>query len=304
VAVAVGPQQDQQIGPKGAPGNVRPYVAGLIEGLAKHGHQLGKDYQIEYRERPQLDLGNGKSFGAPSGQAPFDLVFAMSTTVVRAARKANASIPIVGVVSDFKAEGFGAAKNVTGISARRSQTAGDCFERFLGTVPTLKQVWVLHKPKYKPSERSLKLVAKAAKKRGVRVKPVSIKSRDDIQYQLAKLPKRDLNKPAEIGVLVLAVDVCLGAAQLIVDLTQRDKNVPAFFPITDVVGPSKAGALGGYGVPQHTCGVLMADYVNRILWGSGQPASLKVAEAGAGEFVWAIGRKAAGALNIPLPQVI
>ena len=302
VAVAVGPQRDQQIGATGAPSNVRPYIDGLIAGLAKHGHRLGTDYEIDYRERPQLDLANGKSSGAFAGKA--DLIFAMSTTVVRAAKDAGGSIPIVGVVSDFKAEGFSRAKNITGISARRSQTAGECFERFLATVPTLKQVRVLHKPKYKPSERSLMLVKKAAKKRGVAVKTINIKSRVDIQNALSAMQRRDLKKPADAGVLVLPVDVCLGAAQLIVDLAQGEKNLPTFFPITDIVKPNANGALGGYGVAQRTCGVLMADYVNRILWGSAQPASLKVADASAGDFEWVVSRAAAKALNIQIPQVI
>jgi ABC-type uncharacterized transport system substrate-binding protein len=301
VAVAVGPQQDQSIGPKGAPSNVRRYVDGLVEGLATCGRQLGKDYEIDYRERPEAALANGKS-GAFASRTPYDLVFAMSTTVVRAARKSDASTPIVGVVSDFKAEGFGSAGNVTGISARRSQSAGDCFARLLATVPALRQVLVLHKPKYKPSERSLKLVKAAAKKRGVSVKPLAIKTREDIQKKLSALPRRDSGKPAESAVLVLPVDVCFGAARVIVDIAQGQKNLPVFFPAGDFV--ESHGALGGYGVTQRTCGLLMSRYVDRILWGGAKPSSLKVADAGAEDFEWVVSGTAAKALRLPLPRVI
>jgi ABC-type uncharacterized transport system substrate-binding protein len=207
---------------------VRPYIDGLIAGLAKCGHQRGTHYQIDYRERPQLDLTKGKANEAfaSKDQTPYDLIFAMSTTVVQAAKDATKSTAIVGVVSDPKAEGFSRVQNITGISARRSQSAGQCFEHFLATVPTLKQVRVLHKPKYGPSERSLKLVKAAAKKRGVAVKIVPVKTRDDIENKLSAMSKRDLKKPADAGILVLPIDVCLGWAQLIIDLAQGEKNLP------------------------------------------------------------------------------
>ena len=306
VAVAVGPQTNHPIGAKGGPSNVRPYIDGLIAGLAKSGHQLGTDYQIEYRERPQLGMTKTKADDAfaSTSEAPYDLIFAMSTTVARAAKDATKSTAIVGVVSDPKAEKLGRVKNFTGISARRSQSAGQCLEHFLATVPTLKQVRVLHKPKYGPSERSLKLVKAAAKKRGLAVKIVPVKTRDDIENKISAMSKRDLKKSADAGILVLPIDVCLGWAQLIIDLAQGEKNLPTFFPVTDFVKPNSHGALGGYGVPQRTCGVLMADYVDRILWHSAQPSSLKVKEAGAGAFEWVISSEAASALNIQVPKVI
>lgn len=306
LAVAVGPQRDLHIRAKGDLSGVRPYVDGLIEGLARRGHQVGADYEIDYRERPQPDFQKGlaaNTFKANDG-AQHQTIFAMSTTVVRGAQGVTKTIPIVGVVSDPKAEGFHRAKNITGISARRSQTAGKCFERFLATVHTLKQVRVLHKPGYGPSERALKLVKAAAKKRGVTVKPVPVKSREDIEKKLAAMPKRDLKKPADAGILVLPVDVCLGAARLIIDVAQGQKNLPTFFPVTDWVTSMRSSALGGYGVPQRKCGELMAGYVDKILWGYTNPGALPVEAAGDDAFEWAVSREAAKALNIELPRVI
>lgn len=308
LAVAVGPQRDASISAAAAAAaaNVRPYVDGLVAGLARCGHQAGTDYEIDYKERSQIELASDKALHvfAPQDREPYDVIFAMSTNVVRAAKDTGGATPIVGVVSDSKAEGFSRAKNITGISARRSQTAGECFERFLATVPTLKRVRVLHKPGYGPSDRGLKLVKAAAKKRGVTVQVLSIKTREDIEKKLKAMAARDVKKPAEVGVLVLPVDVCLGAAQLIIDLAQGQKNVPVFFPVTDFVKPNSHGAFGGYGVPQRTCGMLMADYVDRILWRSAEPASLKIADAAASDFEWAVSSEAAKALNIGLPRVI
>lgn len=303
LALAVGPERDLEICTSEDATGVRPYILGLIKGLDQKGRRIGADYKIDYKERLQSDLADGQTSKAlfANEQSPCDLVFAMSTNVVRAAKDASKSLPIVGVVSDPKAEGFNRAKNITGISARRSQTAGDCFEYFLATVPSLRRVRVLHKPKYGPSERSLELVEKAARKRGVTVEVLRINTREDIEKKLKAMPKRDLTKPAEAGIQVLPVDVCLGAAALIIEIAQRQKNVPAFFPVTDFVSN---GALGGYGAPQQICGVLMADYVDRILWHSASPQSLEIEAAKNDHFEWAVSSAAAKALNIKLPHII
>ena len=305
LAVAIGPQQDNQIGANGAPGSVRPYVHGLIEGLGERGRQLGIDYEIAYRERSQTELAaKGSGLFAAKHQTPYDVIFAMSTNVVRAAKDSGDPTPIVGVVSAPADEHFNRVRNFTGISARRSQTAGQCFEYFLATVPTLKRVRVLHKPGYGPSDRSLKLVRAAAKKRGVAIDVVAINNRGDIEKKLKAMPKRDLKKPAEVGVQLLPVDLLLGASQLIIDLAQGQRNLPTFSPITDFVRSDPDGALGGYGVPQHTCGVLMADYVDQIVWHSAAPRSLKFTDAEIDDFKWVISREAAQALNIRLPDMV
>lgn len=304
VAVAVGPRRDQRLSDKAIAGNVRPYVNGLIERLGELGHKLGSDYIIDYKERthPELAKLEVDDLFVDANKAAYDLIFAMSTTVVRSAKDAGERTPIVGVVSDPRKEGFSRSRNITGISARRSQTAGACFEYFLATVPTLKRVRVLHWPGYGPSDRSLKLVRAAAKKRGVGVEVLTIKSRADIEKKLKAMAKRDPQKPAEIGVLVLPIDVCLGAAQMIVDLVQGEKRLPVFFPITDVVNAN--GAIGGYGVPQQTCGKLMARYVDQILWLDKAPNALKIGDAGDQDFEWTVSREAADALNIRVANMV
>jgi len=305
LAVAIGPERDLTISGKLAAGEVRPYIDGLIDGLAKYGRHAGQDYDIEYRERPSLDSKGGQLANTFSlNGAPPDVIFGMSTTVVRAANGLPSKTPIVGIVSDRKAEGLGKAKKVTGISARRSQTAGQCLEFFLATVPAIKRLLVLHKPKYKPSERSLKAVTSVAKKHGVTVKKIIVNSLYDIKTKLAALPKRDPKKPADTGILVLPVDTSIGVASTIVQLAQEQKNLPVFFSITDVVNSEPSSALGGHGVPQKLCGTLMADYVEKIVWQGMDPAKLKVTEVTDDMFEWVISAAAAESLNIKLPQVI
>jgi ABC-type uncharacterized transport system substrate-binding protein len=310
LAVAVGPQKDVLIRAKGDLGGVRPYIEGLVNGLASLKHELGSDFEIDYREREHLDLETGpgaaNAFKANS-ETPHDVIFAMSTTVVRAANGVGKSIPIVfPAVSDHKAEGFHRSGNVTGISPRRSQTAGECFERFLATVPTLKEVRVLHRPTYAPGERALKLVKAAAKKRKVTVTPVAVNSHQDLKKKLSALPKRNPEKPAKLGVLVLPVDLFFSAAPMIIDLAQGQKNLPTSFPVTDWVKPRLPSALGGYGVPQRRCGELAAEHVAHILWGGSEAGRPKVKDAHDDTFEWVVSSAAAKALNIkiPFPRVI
>jgi ABC-type uncharacterized transport system substrate-binding protein len=312
VAVAVGPKKNVLIRNRAGANGVRPYIQGLIDGLSKLNREIGTDYVIDYRERDQAELEskNGAADAFTAGSEDDLVIFGMSTTVVRAAQGFTKKIPIVGVVSDWKAEGFSRSSNISCVSGRRSQTAGQCFERFLATVPTLKQVLVLHKPKYGPSERALKLVQAAAKKRGVTVKPVPIKSRDDIEKKLSALPKRDSNKPSEVGLLVLPIDVCLGAASMIVKLAQEQKQVPVFMPISDGVKQEGSSPIGGYGAPQSKCGEAVAEHVNRILWPTGAmramaaSASARLMEVPDSDFEWTVSSGAAKALKVKTARLV
>ncbi len=308
LAVAVGQPKDQIIQANGSLDGVRPYVLGLIAGLTNLKRRIGTDFEIDYRQRLAQDFTNPTTAAAIFKAAPGtenDLIFAMSTTVVRAAKGATSSTAIVfPSVSDLKADKITPGTNTTGVSARRSHTAGICFAHFLATVPTLKEVRVLHKKGYPPSDRALKLVSAAAKKSGIKATPVDIQSHKDITTKLSAMAKRNVKNPAEVGLLVLPIDVCLGAAPMIIELAQKKKNLPVFFPITDFVKSKVPSALGGYGVPQRTCGELAAPYVDRILWRNAKPGSFKIIKAADDAFEWIVSADAAKALNIKLPSTI
>jgi hypothetical protein len=91
---------------------------------------------------------------------------------------------------------------------------------------------------------------------------------------------------------------------MIIDIAQGQKNLPTFFPVTDWVTSAQNSALGGYGVPQRTCGQLMSGFVDKIVWGQSNPGTLKVESASDDAFEWAVSKQAAKALNIKIPNVI
>lgn len=300
LAVAIGSSaNDTVIDNGGDLSKVRHYITGLIEGLkaSPHDQQIGKDYVIDYRECDEGSLG--RAFASASDAVA---IFCMSTTVVGAAKTFTDKIPILGVVSEPKVHGFDAVSNVGGISARRSQTAGECFVRFLATVPGLKEVRALHKPGYVPSDRALALVQAAATHRGIKVTVVEAQTKAEVLDKLSAMEKRDTSKPADAGIQMMPVDVFLGATRDIINIAQGEKKLPLFLPITDFVKPTLPSALGGYGAPQHKCGELAASWVAPILKQSRETLAFKDAPDVA--LKWAVSRAAAVDLNIELPDIV
>jgi ABC-type uncharacterized transport system substrate-binding protein len=303
LALAVGdPKASQTIGQNPDLSGVRPYISGLISGLARLGHKLGADFEIDYVQSWYEDVESGHVFKEKLKN--HDLIYAMSTTVMRAAGK-NTNIDIVFPnCSEHAVEQFVQDKRATGYSAQRAQTAGDCFEFFFQTVPTLKKVFILHKDDNDPSDHAKDLVTKAAKNKGATPTVLTINSHLDLQQKLSSMPERDLRKPADIGIHVLPVDLFFGTTPEIIQLVQVRKNLPAFFPVTDWVQPTLPSALGGYGVPQYKCGQRTATHVDQILWRGQTGQNLPtVTDAISSDFECLVSSAAAEALNIPVAGI-
>lgn len=298
---------------------VRPYLRGLVQELEKRGKKLRKDYVIEFQQRKRNAMNNVAAFGNP---IPGDVIFCMSTTVVKAASDlfpANAvpPIPIVGIVSDPALENnaagtaFSQIANVCGVSAKRVSSAGECLDRFVRAVPTLEEVKVLATTAgvYGPSDRALAAVQQKAKDIGIPCPTIFFADIDALETALGQLTERDPEEQAATsGVLVLPIDLCLGHAQDIIDLVQGEKKLPVFFPVPDWVSSNASGAFGGYGVPQKTCGELMAERVS-VIWRNANtiPANLqRWIDAPNEAFVFLVSGAVADAqeLNIDLPAGI
>ena len=257
---------------------VRPYLRGLIQGLNRRGYKIGDYYEIDFRQRRPNALNNAAAFGTPVAG---DVIFCMSTTVVKAAADlfpatANPPIPIVGVVSAPGVETNGATPpvrldqiaNICGVSAKRSQTADTCFNNFYKTVPSLKEVKILHKTGYGPSEAAKTLVEGAAQPKGVTITPIAVTDAASVEAALDGLNERDPIWNPTVGIQVLPIDVCLAHAREIIDIAQGEKKLPTFFPVPDWVTSDVSSALGAYGVSQRTSGKLMAERVDAI-WRNG-----------------------------------
>jgi ABC-type uncharacterized transport system substrate-binding protein len=300
LAMAVGPRRDLIIDSMDKLDGVRPYVAGLVQGLKR---RLGTDYKIDYRERELHQLIPGSVDAEFRSDEQYKLIFAMSSSVVLAAQSLSSSPPIIWPsVSDWMQDKIN-RHNATGISAQRSQSAGGCLLRFLATVPTLGTVHVLHNPEYSASIRALDLVERVASSRNVIVNVLPVKSASDIKRRLGTLATRDPNLPAFEGLLPMPIDVCFSAAQMIIYDAQEKKKIPVFLPATDLVRRWLPSALGGFGVSQHRCGELAADMVEQVGFGNGKAGVIQVRQVASSDFEWIVSAAAATDLNIPIVQM-
>jgi len=281
---------------------LRPYIAGLIAGLDKLGRKPGENFEIDYATS---DLQNLKKLVKTScdEQKP-DAIFAMSTSALKCAMSVCNKTPIVfPSISDPMEDGVvksnaTPAKNATGVRAMRRQTAPDCLELFKVTVPSLKKVFALLKPGYGPASRPMVNLKKAAKRARVSLVPKLVKSHNDIVKAISDMVQTGKDGKPEVGILVLPDDLVLSAAQKISELAQT-RRIPTFFPATDWVRAKSPSALGGYGVPQRTCGEAAAPYMHKVL--QGVPAgNLPVKRLGG--FEWAVNKAVAQAIGISLPD--
>ena len=300
LALAVGdPKHSQLIDHPARRHDVRPYISGLIDGLAGLKCQLGTDFVIDYRQNWLDPIDKGYAFK----ELPQDpaLIYAMSTKVMRAAGDHTKGVPIVFPnCSEHGDERYVKEGRATGYSARRTQTAGDCFDRFFTALPTLKEVLIPHINEHDICENALALVKSAAAEKGVEAKAVFVRSHPDLLEKLSALPGRTAGT-ATVGVHVLPVDLFFGATREIIRHVQKEKRLPAFFPTTDWVPDDCGAAFGGYGVRQYTCGERTAGHVHQILWanpGARIPATLEPFDT---DFEWAVSASAAAALGIPTP---
>jgi hypothetical protein len=265
VAVAVGELANKTITSSTGLQDVRPYIRGLVEGLGPTyvlGGSGANGYEIRYRQRP--DPNASGTFDVGGLNEP--IFFCMSTTVVTATQNANVQKPVVAVVSDPDREGVrqqGDDALICGVQGLRDFTAGECFLRFLQTVPSLTEVIVLNKPGYNPSVSALGRINRVHAP-GVRVTPKNYSSLDSLKTAADDLPARLNSDPATVGALVLPVDIALGAATKELIPRFSEKKLPNFFPITDYVTIALPSALGGYGASQFDCGKLMARQVDHI----------------------------------------
>lgn len=282
----------------------RPYVAGLIAGLERLGHKRGVDFEIDYVTCEPAALKKGVKAAIDEDKP--DAIFAMSTSTLKAAMAVTKDISIVfpsisdpmddGVVKSCAAPG----KNATGIRAMRRQTADECLELFKATVPSLRVVHALHKPNYGPATRAMTNLKRAAKRAGVKLNPVLVKSHKEIAAKLSALAQTGAAGRPEVGVLVLPDDLVLSAWRGISERAQ-EKRLPTFFPVTDWVRAGSPSALAGFGVPQAACGEQAALHMHKVLQGA--PAKdLPVKRAGG--FEWAVSRTVAQAIGLTLPDSV
>jgi len=296
VAVALGPNRDKDINSANDASDVRPYVAGLITGLAARNKTIGTtaDYVIKFRQRPESDLTDPATFTIAGNQP--DAIFCMSTSVAWAAANFSSTIPIVAVVSDPSGSGVD-ADNICGVSGKRTQFADKYLDRFISSVPSLTKVYLLHKQGYSPALDGLRKIQEG--ETAVDIELVNVRGPGQIANKINAMTSNVQGQPVTNGILVLPADLFFGAAAQIASLAHA-KRLPDFWPVTDNVLADGSGTFGGWGVPQNKCGQMMGAQFPDIWAGAVTYPKPRFDRVVPKDFVWRVSSAVAQACGATL----
>ncbi len=224
------------------------------------------------------------------------IVVAGGNTLIRAAKNATKTIPIVmvGSAPDPVEAGFVESLarpggNVTGLALLVNELAGKRLELLKEGVPKLARVAVLHDPTLPPNLLELKGVQAAARELGLIIQSWEVRGMDDFDKVFAVQ-----NKQRPDGVYVIAGRLVTSNRKQIVDFTLKSR-LPSVYPQREYVD---AGGLMYYGANIADSYRRVAYFVDRILKGA-KPADLPVEQPTKFELV--INLKTAKQIGLKIP---
>jgi putative ABC transport system substrate-binding protein len=263
-------------------------------GLQEHGYVEGQNILIEWR------TAEGRSDRAAARAADLvrlkvDVIVAIPTPSVQAAKNATSTIPIVmapagdpvgtGLVTSLARPGG----NITGITGTSAELAGKQLEMLRQVVPGLARLAVLiHSIDNDTFAKSLvEQTEAAAKTTGIRLQVVSVRELDELDRAFATMTKGRVE-----GVIVQGLFTA--SFGRIAQLCLRSR-LPS---VSSQSGFADAGGLLVYGARQSAMQRRAGYYVARILKGA-KPSDLPVEQASTFDLV--VNLKTARALGLTIP---
>jgi putative tryptophan/tyrosine transport system substrate-binding protein len=270
-------------------------IDGLRDGLRELGLEEGKHFVLLVRD----SKGNLKSAEAAvrSLEAEkVDLIYAMTTSVTLATKRATKSVPIVfyvgtdpvsvGLVESFRKPGG----RLTGIHGQFTRLTAKRLELLKEMVPRLRRVVTFYSPDNPVAQQSVKIARDAVRQLKVELVERLVTSVEELRAGLRAL------RPGEADAFLYVSDAMVASqAELIIE-SARAKRLPTMFQER---GSVAAGALAAYGESFYTIGRLAAKHVQRVLLGA-DPGDLPVEQNDRLHFV--INLKTAKALGLTIRQ--
>jgi putative ABC transport system substrate-binding protein len=265
------------------------------QGLREHGYIDGQNIVIEWRSwegkqdrRPALavELVHLKS----------DVIVAVGSGDIRAAKEATAAIPIVMVQGgDAVGSGFVASLarpggNITGLATLRPELTGKRLEFLKETVPKLSRVAVLANPTEQDYLEIQKELERAAGAFRVKLQYLEIRQAKDIETAF-----REANKGRADAVLFRVPGPFVTSHRPQIAALTAKSRLPVIYERAAEV---EAGGLMSYGVVNTDMYRRAATYVDKILKGR-KPADLPVEQPTKFEFI--VNLKAAKAIGLTIP---
>jgi putative ABC transport system substrate-binding protein len=266
-------------------------------GLADLGHAEGRTIAIEYRWA-DLEYERLPRLAAELIERRVDVILAVNSPALEAARRATTDIPIVTtVLLDPTAVGLAASLarpggNVTGLSMFAPDVVGKQLELLKQVVPTLSRVALLGNPSNPGTAGQVAAAARAAAASGLRLQQLDARTGNDLDgvFSVMTAGRAD-------GLIVL-VDVMLVIERDRIARLAAKHRLPAIYGLSSHV---TAGGLVSYGADLADLYRRAATYVDKIVRGA-RAGELPIEQPT--RFELAINMRTARALGLHIPPSV
>jgi putative ABC transport system substrate-binding protein len=270
-----------------------PLKEGLSSALREVGYTEPKTILIEWRGAGG-NPSQAKAHAQELVRLKVQVIIAMGTPAVQAAREATAAIPIVmapaGDPMRFVSSLSRPGGNVTGVAGFGGDLAGKRIELFRELVPGIKRIGLLVNTADPFSRLFIAESRAAAAKMGIELVLADARQRDEVDAAYASLKKSGVG-----GVIVQGI--LTGPGWRAAELALKNR-----LPAQSFFGPfAQRGGLADYTQSSADVHTRAASFVKRILQGA-NPAELPVERPTRTELV--INLKTAKALNLEIPKSV
>jgi putative ABC transport system substrate-binding protein len=272
-------------------------IDGLRDGLKELGLEEGKQFNLIVRDT-RGDAKAAADAARTFEQEKVNLIYAIASSVIGAAKKATQNVPIVfsigsdpvalGLVNDFAKPG----ERLTGVHYLVKDLTAKRLEILKEILPKINRVVAFFDPANPASPvpaEGAALAREEAKRLGLKFIERHVSSSEELRKGLQGL------KVGEADAFFYIPDaMVIGQAQLIID-TAKAKKLPTMFHEQSLVAK---GGLASYGQNYYELGWLSAKYVQKVLNGT-HPKDLKIETVENVEL--AINLKTAKELGLTIP---
>jgi putative tryptophan/tyrosine transport system substrate-binding protein len=275
--------------------SISSYTEAFRQGLRDVGYVEGKNLVIEWRANDGK-LDRNPALAAELVRLKVDVIVAVGSAEIRAAKEATTAIPIVmirggdPVGSGYVASLARPGGNITGLALLRPELSGKRLELLKEIVPKLSRVAVLASSGSADYTLVLKEIDLAAGPLGVKLQSLDVLSPKDFETAF-----RDAAKEQADAVLFRVPGPILSPRRTEVAALAVKSRLPVIYESAQEVD---AGGLMSYGVNANDLYRRAATYVDKILQGR-KPAELPVEQPTKFEFV--INLKAAKQIGLTIP---
>ena len=275
-------------------GPYKAVVDGLKDGLRQLGLEEGKNFVLNIRDS-KGDLTAVEAAAKDFERDRVNLIFAVTTSAVTAAKNVTSKIPIVfavgsdpaasGLVQSFAIPGG----RLTGVQYSTTDLTGKRLEILKEMLPKLSRVVIIYNPNNRTAVEAAALTRQTGQQFGVQVVERQATSVEELRQRIGALKAKEAD-----AFFYISDAMVMSQAQLVIDMT-TSKKLPTMFSEQGLVA---MGGLASYGQNFHEIGRLSSKYVQKIMAGA-QPGDLRIETVDKFELI--INLKTAKQIGLTIP---